>query len=121
MKEADWIQYKLDAGQPQPEKLCRLSDMLQRRYQLRIADIEALKKRNDLIDKFNEYEQRIDDRIDDYANRLKNYIDKVNSLAVRGINSLNNYNLNLNLNRRSMDHPRRADLRRPRHLRTLPS
>ena len=51
-KEADWIQYKLDAGQPQPEKLCRLSDMLQRRYQLRIADIEAIKKRNDLIDKF---------------------------------------------------------------------
>lgn len=52
VKEADWIQYRFSVGQPLPEKLHRLSDILLQRFQLRIADIEQLKKRKDLISKF---------------------------------------------------------------------
>ena len=51
-KEADWLQYRLDADQPVPEKLHRLADMLQRRYRLQIADVAQLKKRKDLIARF---------------------------------------------------------------------
>lgn len=52
VKEADWLQYRLSAGQPLPEKLHRLAQLLLERYQLQIADIAQLKKRKDLIAKF---------------------------------------------------------------------
>ncbi|MBR5101160.1 MAG: hypothetical protein IKX34_07665 [Bacteroidales bacterium] len=51
-KEADWIQYRFDARQALPEKLHRLADLLLQRYHLQVADINALKKRKDLISKF---------------------------------------------------------------------
>lgn len=51
-KEADWIQYRFPVGQPLPDKLHRLATLLLERYHLRIADIESLKKRKDLIAKF---------------------------------------------------------------------
>lgn len=51
-KEADWLQYKFPAGQPVPEKLHRLAGVLLQRYKLQIADIAALKKREDLVAKF---------------------------------------------------------------------
>ena len=54
VKEADWLQYRLRTDQPLPEKLQRIAEMLQRRYKLQIADIQQLKKRKDLIDKFFE-------------------------------------------------------------------
>ena len=53
-KEADWIQYKIDATQPVPERLDRLAEELMRRYRLRVADIRQLKRRKDLIAKFFE-------------------------------------------------------------------
>lgn len=52
VKEADWLQYRLRANQPLPEKLHRLSDLLMKRYRLQIADVAQLKKRKDLIEKF---------------------------------------------------------------------
>lgn len=52
VKEADWIQYRLDVAQELPEKLHRIAGMLLERYRLQIADIQQLKKRKDLIAKF---------------------------------------------------------------------
>lgn len=52
VKEADWIQYRFNADQETPEKLTRISRLLQQRYKLRIADVEALKKREDLVARF---------------------------------------------------------------------
>lgn len=42
-KEVDWLQYKLKASQGVPEKLHRISDMLMKRYNLRILDIKTIK------------------------------------------------------------------------------
>lgn len=52
VKEADWIQYRIPAGGPVPEKIGRIARMQMERYGLRIADIEKIKKRKDLISKF---------------------------------------------------------------------
>ena len=87
VKEADWIQYRFPADQPLPEKLHRLADLLLQRYRLRIADIDALKKRKDLIAKFfKEYnetflavrnfipftEKEIEEEGGNYIDRLNN-------------------------------------------------
>jgi hypothetical protein len=52
VKEADWVQYRLEPGQALPEKLHRLAGTLLERYHLQIADIDRLKQRKDLVDKF---------------------------------------------------------------------
>jgi len=52
VKEADWLQYRVGADQPVPERLERIARMLLDRYHLQVADIEQLKKRKDLIAKF---------------------------------------------------------------------
>lgn len=52
VKEADWLQYRLDTDQTLPEKLHRIADLLLQRYSLNIARIAQLKKRKDLIAKF---------------------------------------------------------------------
>lgn len=52
VKEADWIQYRVAIVQPVPERIHHLADVLLERYGLRIADVERLKKRKDLIAKF---------------------------------------------------------------------
>ncbi len=53
-KEADWIQYKLNASQGAPEKLNRMSDILLKRYNLRLLDIRTIKgeRKDELIRKF---------------------------------------------------------------------
>lgn len=51
-KEADWLQYRFPAGQPLPEQLFNLSETLQRRYRLQIADLERLRKDKDIIARF---------------------------------------------------------------------
>ncbi|MCI1778600.1 MAG: hypothetical protein LKI53_01425 [Bacteroidales bacterium] len=53
-KEADWIQYKLNAQQGAPEKLFRIASILKRRYNLHVLDLKKIKKkdRRILIDKF---------------------------------------------------------------------
>ena len=53
-KEADWVQYKLNAMQGVPNKLRRMSDILMQRYNLRLLDIKHLTKeqRKDLTAKF---------------------------------------------------------------------
>ena len=51
-KEADWLQYRFPAGQPLPEQLHRLSDSLMQRYNLRIADLDRLKKDKEIIPRF---------------------------------------------------------------------
>lgn len=51
-KECDWIQYKLGGTQALPEKLQRISNMLMQRYNLRIVDVEKLKKDSNLIADF---------------------------------------------------------------------
>lgn len=42
-KEADWIQYKLNASQGAPEKLKRISDILLKRYNLKLLDVRTVK------------------------------------------------------------------------------
>lgn len=51
-KECDWVQYKLDGNQELPENLSRLSDIILKRYNLRIVDVEDLKKNSDVIKSF---------------------------------------------------------------------
>ena len=53
-KEADWVQYKVDATQPLPERLDRLAEELKTRYGLRIADVRQLKKDRKTIAQFFE-------------------------------------------------------------------
>lgn len=52
--ETDWVQYKLNASQGAPEKLYRMSDILMKRYNLRLLDIRTVKgeKKDELIKKF---------------------------------------------------------------------
>ena len=53
-KEADWLQYKLNASQGAPDKLNRMSDILLRRYNLHLLDLRELKgeKRDRIISDF---------------------------------------------------------------------
>lgn len=51
-KEADWIQYKVDATQPLPERLDRLAAELTRRYNLRLANVTQLKRQKELVARF---------------------------------------------------------------------
>ncbi|MEG2320969.1 MAG: hypothetical protein RSA75_07090 [Bacteroidales bacterium] len=53
-KEADWVQYKLNASQGAPEKLNRISDILLKRYKLRLLDIKTIKgeQKEKLIENF---------------------------------------------------------------------
>ena len=53
-KEVDWIQYKLNGSQGAPEKLQRLSDILMRKYKLRLLDLKKVKGKlkKELIEKF---------------------------------------------------------------------
>ena len=53
-KEVDWIQYKLNGSQGAPEKLQRLSDILMRKYNLRLLNLKEIKGefKKELIGKF---------------------------------------------------------------------
>ena len=51
-KECDWIQYKLRADQPVPEKMVAIADRLMERYKLVEGDIDSLKKDKALVRKF---------------------------------------------------------------------
>ena len=51
-KECDWVQYKLNGKQDLPEKLFRISNLLLQKYNLRIVDVEELKKDRDVIAAF---------------------------------------------------------------------
>lgn len=52
VKEADWIQYQLNASQGVSEKLKRISDMLLNRYPLKVVDIRELRRHADIADMF---------------------------------------------------------------------
>ena len=55
-KECDWLQYRLSAEQPVPQKLERLSNILMSRYDLEVVDIEKLRGRSDIVaDFFDKY------------------------------------------------------------------
>ena len=53
-KEVDWVQLKLNASQGTPDKLQRLSDILIRKYNLRVLNLKEIKGefKNELIQKF---------------------------------------------------------------------
>lgn len=53
-KEADWIQYKIDATQTPPERLDKLADTIRQRYNLRIGSIAKLKRQKELVSRFFE-------------------------------------------------------------------
>ena len=87
VKEADWLQYRFEVGQPLPERLHRMADLLLQRHGLRIADIDALKRRKDVIARFfKEYnaafrsvrnfvpftEREIEEEGGNYVRRLSN-------------------------------------------------
>lgn len=52
VKEYDWIQYKVRADQPIPDKIARITDRLMERYNLKIIDVEELAKDKVLVHKF---------------------------------------------------------------------
>lgn len=51
-KECDWIQYKLDMTQPLPDKTVRLSSLLEQRYDIRIGNLDIIKKDPAAVRKF---------------------------------------------------------------------
>jgi len=51
-KECDWLQYKMRADQPLPEKVTRIADLLGKRYNLHEGSIEKLKKDKKLVRHF---------------------------------------------------------------------
>lgn len=51
-KECDWVQYKLPANQGAPEKMKRLSRLLLEKYDLKIVDVNQLKKNKNMIQDF---------------------------------------------------------------------
>ena len=53
-KEADWIQYKIDATQTPPARLDNLADTIRQRYNLRIGSIAKLKRQKELVSRFFE-------------------------------------------------------------------
>ncbi|MBR6424146.1 MAG: hypothetical protein IKS47_05680 [Bacteroidales bacterium] len=53
-KEADWIQYKVDATQPLPARLDRIAEDVRQRYSLRIGRIAQLKRQQELVARFFE-------------------------------------------------------------------
>lgn len=51
-KECDWIQYMMPADQGEDAKLRAISERLMQRYNLRVADFDALKKDRNMVRKF---------------------------------------------------------------------
>ena len=51
-KECDWVQYKLRADQPLPDKMVAIADRLMERYKLVEGDIDSLKHDKALVRKF---------------------------------------------------------------------
>lgn len=51
-KECDWIQYKLRADQPVPEKMEAIADRLQERYKITEGDVDSLKHDRSLVKEF---------------------------------------------------------------------
>lgn len=51
-KECDWIQYMMPADQGEDAKLKAISERLMQRYNLRVADFDALKKDRNMVRKF---------------------------------------------------------------------
>ena len=51
-KECDWIQYMMPADQGEDVKLKAISERLMQRYNLRVADFDALKKDRTMVRKF---------------------------------------------------------------------
>lgn len=51
-KEADWVQYKLQAMQGVSDKLERINKMLLEKYPLKVVDIKELKKQESVADLF---------------------------------------------------------------------
>ena len=51
-KECDWVQYKLRADQPVPDKMTAIADRLMERYKLVEGDIDSLKHDKALVRKF---------------------------------------------------------------------
>lgn len=50
-KECDWVQYTIIPTE-KPEKTCRVADLVTRRYNLRDASIDKLKRDKDMVRKF---------------------------------------------------------------------
>lgn len=51
-KECDWVQYKMVADRGVPEKAERVAKLVKERYDLRIGDINMLKKDKELVRRF---------------------------------------------------------------------
>ncbi len=52
VKECDWIQYMMPADQGVDDRMQAIADRLMRKYNLRVADFDALKKDRDVVRKF---------------------------------------------------------------------
>ncbi len=68
VKECDWVQYKLDARQPVPEKMQLIADRLMSRYKLVSGDIDTLKKDKSLVKKFFQLYN------DSFSGNVKNFV-----------------------------------------------
>lgn len=80
-KEADWVQFKLNASQGAPEKLNRISDILLKRYNLRLLDVKTVKgaKRDQLIDNFFKIYNECFTAVHNFIPLTKKEIDKTGS------------------------------------------
>lgn len=52
VKEADWLQYQLNASQGVSDKLKRISDLVLNKYPLKVVDIRDLKRKANVADLF---------------------------------------------------------------------
>ena len=77
-KECDWIQYMMPADQGEDVKLKAISERLMRRYNLRVADFDALKKDRNMVRKFfKTYNECYDGTVYNFITFTEEEIDQI--------------------------------------------
>ena len=67
-KECDWLQYRIDAAAPLPDKTYRVATRVMERYDLRFGSLSSLKKDKSMVRKF------FDAYNESFASAVHNYV-----------------------------------------------
>ena len=67
-KECDWLQYRIDAAAPLPDKTYRVATRVMERYDLRFGSLSSLKKDKSMVRKF------FDAYNESFASAVRNYV-----------------------------------------------
>ena len=67
-KECDWLQYRIDAAAPLPDKTYRVATRVMERYDLRFGSLSRLKKDKSMVRKF------FDAYNESFASAVRNYV-----------------------------------------------